>query len=326
MSLSHAIIGGIYALIGHLHSYAIEMKELLPHDSGLRLYQVESAIDTYAHDWINAITQCMFQKRIDSLTSIESLPSEIEQIKTNGFSESEFADTKKEIESLSNADHLSSHANYVPYSFSLPLTENLLDMISVEDISENFKNLLIEDPSAFALRISESSDVSSDFNETQNIPSAASNASLKEALANAQTLQDPHLENPFFTLPLNEGERKIIASIITTMAEKNVLKLGLMKRTLEKRGKKIHHVHPFRFLGYVFSTPHLKTSMHKIRKSGFKWDGFMDGFAKKMSDEAHHGNLTPYVPGFCQFLNISEAHVMEYVHRHDWEGLVRFLL
>jgi len=130
----------------------------------------------------------------------------------------------------------------------------------------------------------------------------------------------------FFTLPIDDKEKELISTIITTMAEKNILRLGLMRKTMEKKGKKIHHVHPFRFLGYVFSNPHLKSSMHKIRKNGFKWDGFIDGFSKKMKEEANKDNLMRYVPGFCHFLNINQADVIHYIKKRDFEGLVKFLL
>jgi hypothetical protein len=155
-------------------------------------------------------------------------------------------------------------------------------------------------------------------------PSRASSR-LRENLI-SQTLQEAPQMDHFFHLPLDEAEKKIIISLITTMAEKNVIKLGLMRKTLERKGKRIHHVHPLRFLDYIFSTPHLKSSMHKIRRSSFKWDGFIEGLSKKMKDESISDNLIRYVPGFSQSLNVNSEHVMSYIHKQDWEGLVRFLL
>lgn len=150
---------------------------------------------------------------------------------------------------------------------------------------------------------------------------------LREQSWPKQTLQEVSSQTDIFLqLPLDDNERKLIASIITTMAEKNILKLGLMRKTLEKKGRKIHHVHPLRFLGYIFSTPHLKISMQRIKKSHFKWDGFIDGLSKKMREEAHSDNLARYVPGFAQYLQINADQVMDYIAKHDWEGLVYFLL
>ena len=128
----------------------------------------------------------------------------------------------------------------------------------------------------------------------------------------------------FSSLTLDEDERRIITSLITTMAERNILKLGLMRKTLERK-QRIHHVPFFKTLADI-STSHLKTCMQKIRKSSFKWDGFIDGLSKKMRDESSHDNLEKYVPGFSEYLAINPDSVMHYISKHDWEGLVRFLL
>jgi hypothetical protein len=130
----------------------------------------------------------------------------------------------------------------------------------------------------------------------------------------------------YFKLPLNDTEKKLIYKIITTIADKNPLKLALEKKSLDKKGKRIHQVHPLRFLGYIFSEHRLKSSMKEIRKSHFKWDAFINGLSKKMKEESHRDNLFLYVPGFCEHLNANPDHVMHYLRKHDWEGLVRHLL
>jgi hypothetical protein len=149
---------------------------------------------------------------------------------------------------------------------------------------------------------------------------------LQEQLLCAQTLEDSPQMEVFLSLPLDDIEKRVINAMILTIAEKNVIKLGLMRKTIEKKGKRIHHVHPLRFIGYIFATPHLKTSMQKIRKSSFKWDGFIDGFSKKMKDESNNGNLIQYIPGFAEYLDVDFEECMHYVHKKDWEGLVKSLL
>jgi hypothetical protein len=139
-----------------------------------------------------------------------------------------------------------------------------------------------------------------------------------------RTLLDNPLD-PYNQLPLSHGEQKIIHHIVTTMAEKNLVKLLLEKKKLEKKGRQIQHVHPLRFIGYIFADSHLRHCMHKIRKSAFKWSGFIDGFAGRMDEEAACGNLDPYLFGFAQSLQLSPDVVQGYLHHHDWEGLVRFL-
>ncbi len=130
----------------------------------------------------------------------------------------------------------------------------------------------------------------------------------------------------FQQLPLVDWEMKTIHKIISTMAEKNVFQLALEKKTLEKKGKKIRHVHPLRFIGYAFGDPHLARCMHEIRKSMFKWHSFVEGFGERMHEEYHRGNLNPYVPGFAAALKVDESKVYEHINKKDWEGLIKYLL
>ena len=66
---------------------------------------------------------------------------------------------------------------------------------------------------------------------------------------------------PFYQLPLTEKEKRIIHGIITTMAEKNILQLAFVKRSMEKRGKKIEHIHPLRFIGYILANSELRSCL-----------------------------------------------------------------
>lgn len=131
---------------------------------------------------------------------------------------------------------------------------------------------------------------------------------------------------PFFQLPISDKEKRLIKTIISTMADKNVFQLAFEKRSLEKKGKEVNNVHPLRFIGHIFSHPELKSNMRSIRKSSFKWDGFMDGFGKRMKLESSNNNLLQYVDGFCLHVGADKEHVLHYIHKRDWEGLVKYLL
>jgi hypothetical protein len=109
------------------------------------------------------------------------------------------------------------------------------------------------------------------------------------------------------------------------MATKNPLMLAFKKDSLERKGKRIHHVHPFRFLAYVYSEPKLRQGMVKIEESHFKWNGFIDGYAKKMRHEASQNNLMPYVNSFASNLNLDRDTIAALVQKADYEGLVRFI-
>jgi hypothetical protein len=129
-------------------------------------------------------------------------------------------------------------------------------------------------------------------------------------------------EAPFYQLPITQKEKRIIHTIITTMAEKNILQLAFVKRSMEKKGKKIEHIHPLRFMGYILSSSELRSCLRAIKKSSFKWDAFIGGFSRRMREEHANDNLYIHVPGFCQQIGSDQELVKRFIHKKDWEGLI----
>ncbi len=133
-------------------------------------------------------------------------------------------------------------------------------------------------------------------------------------------------ERYYHELAISDSDKRAIHKLITTMAEKNVVQLGFKKKSLEKLGDQIYHVHPLRFFGYIFSQPDLVYGMYEIKKSYFKWDNFVDGMSKKMREESRNNNLLKYVPGFAKALDVDANHVSSYLRNHDCEGFIRYML
>jgi hypothetical protein len=129
----------------------------------------------------------------------------------------------------------------------------------------------------------------------------------------------------FYAL-LTDREKRFIKAIVSTMAEKNIFQLALERRTLEKKGDKVHHVHPMRFLGFILADPDLKDGLKSIKKSSFKWDAFVSGFGKRMKEEYGNGNLYQHVPGFAQQVGASPENIYPFLDKKDWDGLVKSLL
>lgn len=133
-------------------------------------------------------------------------------------------------------------------------------------------------------------------------------------------------DDAYENLSITLSEKLKISDILTTMAENNVLKLLFEKKRLEKLGHDINHVHPVRFLGTVFSDKTLINCMHEIRRSSFKWEGFLEGFSKRFEEELRVNNIHIYVPGLVKKLGVKEEKVTAYVNRNDFEGLVLYLM
>ena len=136
----------------------------------------------------------------------------------------------------------------------------------------------------------------------------------------------PTAKDPYETLPISVEEKQKIGRILMTMAENNVFKLLFEKKYLERLGREVNHVHPLRFIGTVFSDPRLVHCMFQIRKSGFKWDGFIDGFRDRLVEEIRANNVNTYLPGLAKALNVSSEDLLAYVRYKDAEGLVLYLM
>lgn len=145
-------------------------------------------------------------------------------------------------------------------------------------------------------------------------------------VAQAEEVEKVDPAASYLALPIEEWEKESIYTIISTMGEKNILQLGLESKSLKKRGKKINHVHPMRFVGYIFSDPYLKKCMSEVKKSAFKWKGFMRGFSKRMEEEFSKNNLFPYVGGFAEQVGVNASDIQVFIDNKDWDGFINFLL
>jgi len=131
---------------------------------------------------------------------------------------------------------------------------------------------------------------------------------------------------PYDTLPISVEDKEKISKILLTMSENSIFKLLFEKKRLERLGQEVNHVHPIRFLGTVFTDPRLIHALHRIRRSGFKWDGFMDGFSERLMQEVKAKNVNQYIPGLAQTLRVRAEDIQAYINYRDFEGLVLFLL
>ncbi len=84
--------------------------------------------------------------------------------------------------------------------------------------------------------------------------------------------------------------------------------------------------HPLRFLGHIFSTRDLKKRMTEIKDGYFKWDKFTEGLFHRLTREAHNNNIHRFIPGFAQTVGCSEDVIEDYARRHDWSGMLDYLM
>lgn len=189
--------------------------------------------------------------------------------------------------------------------------------------AENSLQKVIEKETAQAILKQE------DEEELQKLVPKIEELSMLAQRPKVTQVPDPVIEpakvNAYETLLLSIDEREKIAEILITLAENNVFQLLFQKKRLERLGHEIHHVHPMRFMGTVFSDPRLVYCMRCIRRSSFKWDGFLDGFVERIKDEAKAGNLNDYVPGLAETLHLKQHDLQGFVDQKNFEGLIVYL-
>jgi hypothetical protein len=138
------------------------------------------------------------------------------------------------------------------------------------------------------------------------------------------------------SLICTDEDKALIFELITTLAENSKFTLLMKQSHLKQIGIQINHVHPFRFLGTIFSHPRLKACMRDIFDDYFKRGGFMDGLGPSLSREASKGKLSQYIEDFAQEVSVFGGALRQiYSNKEwsgsdwetkDWEKLVRFLI
>lgn len=127
-------------------------------------------------------------------------------------------------------------------------------------------------------------------------------------------------------LDRSQKDEQTIYKLITTMADNGKVWLLFNKTEMNQMGEEVGHVHPLRFLGYIFSERHLKRCMARVLEDYFKRNGFIDGLGPSLDNELKKGTLYPYLKEFCEEVGVKPYEIESYVQKRDWEGFMRYLI
>ncbi len=99
----------------------------------------------------------------------------------------------------------------------------------------------------------------------------------------------------------------------------------ISKSTEMKRiGQEIRHVHPLKFLEYIFKHAALPAKMDAVQKNSLTWNPFVKGLSEKLQKEAQ--NLPGCILGFARSVNVNTEDIKPFFARRNWAGLVQFLI
>lgn len=198
-------------------------------------------------------------------------------------------------------------------TFSLTNPVSIVQLPLLEEVSINAQTSVV--PAVISSDHQETCiKLAAQESEAQQIPPADSVARQAADVAAYETLQ------------ISGEEKQIIGKILTTMADSNVVSLWFQRKELESMGQQIHHIHPIRFLGTVFSNQRLVNAMHYIHQNKFKWEGFIEGFSERLKQEVILNNIHPYISGLANHINVNAEDIRKFFDKRNYEGLVLFLI
>lgn len=129
-----------------------------------------------------------------------------------------------------------------------------------------------------------------------------------------------------YEVPVSKEEKKNISYIVTTLANKSLVKILSLKSSIEKAGDKVNHVHPLRFLMCIFTDEELKVCVHNVMGRGWVWKDFMKGLSTSLDEEAKAGNMKDeYINDFAQKVGIDIGLIYPLIQSERWEDFIKIL-
>jgi len=133
----------------------------------------------------------------------------------------------------------------------------------------------------------------------------------------------------FAELPRTLEDEQKIDDLISSMGIHGKLTLLLHhEKRLRKIGDELRYLHPFKFLGFIFSpkNSHLKQHMGEIFDDYFKRTNFVKDYSQTMDIYDLKNDLTVYLEDFSKEVDIPANEILPFIKDKNWEGLVRFLI
>lgn len=170
--------------------------------------------------------------------------------------------------------------------------------------------------------------------ETEALQGAPENGGIHLALSNqsfipsiiAARYTPPGVRN--YEAELTPAEQANIRTIIMTLATVPVATLIFYQGDLEKAGDLIDHVHPLKFLEYVFSNDELRANVGSIKPKGsWVWGEFINNLGDSLNQETDYQNMKDaFIYSFAAKVKVDPALIFPYIRQRQWERFVEILI
>jgi hypothetical protein len=140
---------------------------------------------------------------------------------------------------------------------------------------------------------------------------------LAENRTRMRSRQSHRTEPRDYWAEITEEEKKEISYIITTLSTTSFIALALKEDSLKEAGDKVEHVHPLKFLRYIFMDPQLKQAVKKIQ--GTVWKRFSRDTARSLKQEAKLDNIKePYLKDYSDSIGVDQKILQPSIQNKDW--------
>lgn len=127
--------------------------------------------------------------------------------------------------------------------------------------------------------------------------------------------------------PVTSSEKADIRFIFTTLGHGSLLKIAKESSTLKKTGKRIDHLHPFRFLMCIFTDEEIKAGIHAARTRGWIWGECFAGIRDTLESEANCDNLKQeFINDFAGKVGVNADLISPLLANRQWSQFVDVLL
>lgn len=202
--------------------------------------------------------------------------------------------------------------------FTTPRGENYILTISPQDTFLEVANLIQD----FAFAEDESEDF---VFEVLMDNDERSGKSIERILPVAHRNNPQSARN--YYQPLSATEMQDIRYIILTLANKSIASILGHKSSLEAAGGRIDHIHPLRFLCYVFSDEELKVGIHNIKNKRWVWKDFIGGIKESLNHESNFQNMQEeYISNFSQIVEINMQLIHPTIQKRHWDEFIDTLI
>ena len=124
---------------------------------------------------------------------------------------------------------------------------------------------------------------------------------------------------------LSESDRQKMDQMIKPLASWSLVRLGIKRKEIERRGNATSGIPITQALGYLFSASGCRADMQKIKKSSLKWKNLASAYAERLKSEHSAGALLPHIEELAKQIDADPKHLRALVEQGDFMAFINAL-